>query len=187
MDMPALLDEAVPRTGKIVAGVRPEQLDDSTPCSEWDVRALLNHVIGVASVFSHVGEGTPINRPDAQTAYFEGDGYAPAYDEATAGLLAAWRRPGVLEATLTLPFGDVPGQVAASINFIDVLVHGWDLARATGQDVRLDDHLAQPALELSRSIMNDQLRASGAFGSEVPVRACAPAGDRLVAFLGRTP
>jgi uncharacterized protein (TIGR03086 family) len=187
MDMTTLLDEAIPKTGKIVAGVRPDQLDDSTPCSEWEVRSLLNHVIGVATVFSHVGEGAPISRPDPATPYFEGERYAAAYDSVTAGMLAAWRKPGVLDSTVTLPFGDVPGSVAASINFIDVLVHGWDLARATNQDSGLDPNLAQPALELSRGIMNDQLRASGAFGAEVAVPANAPVGDRLVAFLGRTP
>jgi uncharacterized protein (TIGR03086 family) len=187
MDLTALLDESIASTGKIVAGVRPDQLDDSTPCSEWDVRAVLNHVIGVATVFSHVGEGKPIDRPDPKTDYFDGEAYAAAYDSATAAMLAAWRKPGMLDATITLPFGDVPGSVGASINFIDVLVHGWDLARATGQDARLDPDLAQPALELSRGIMNDQLRQSGAFGPEVPVAADAPAGDRLVAFLGRTP
>jgi uncharacterized protein (TIGR03086 family) len=187
MDLPALLDESIASTGKIVTGVRPDQLDYSTPCADWDVRALLNHVIGVADVFSHVGEGTPINRPDPSADTFSGDGYVDAYDSAAAALLVAWRKPGAVDATITMPIGDVPGSVAASINFIDVLVHGWDLARATDQDAPLASHLAEPALQLSRGIMNDQLRASGAFGVEVVVPAQAPAGDRLVAFLGRTP
>jgi uncharacterized protein (TIGR03086 family) len=187
MDVPALLDESIASTGKIVAGVRPDQLGDSTPCDAWDVRALLNHVIGVAEAFSHVGNGTPINPPDPNTDYFVGDDYAAAYHSATSRLLAAWRKPGVLDATITLPFGDAPGSLGATINFIDVLVHGWDAARATGQDATLAPHLAEPALDLSRGIMNEQLRQSGAFGPEVAVAENAPAGDRLVAFLGRTP
>ena len=75
----------------------------------------------------------------------------------------------------------------ASINFIDVLVHGWDLAKATSQDRRLEPHLTEPSLTLARGIVNDQLRTAGAFGPEVGVAADAPMGDRLVAFLGRTP
>jgi uncharacterized protein (TIGR03086 family) len=187
MDLIALLDEAVASTGKIVAGVRPEQLDDSTPCTEWDVRALLNHLIGVSDVFSHVGEGEPISPPDPRTDYFTDDAYATAYESAAGRLLAAWRQPGALDATVTLPFGDVPGSVAAGINFVDTLVHGWDVARATGQDATLPSHLAEPALELSRNLVGDELRAAGAFGPEVSVPGGAPAGDRLVAFLGRTP
>ena len=91
-------------------------------------------------------------------------------------MLTAWRTPGVLDATITLPFGEVPGSVGASINFIDVLVHGWDLAKATSQDRRLEPHLAEPALTLARGIVNDQLRTAGAFGPEVGVAADAPMG-----------
>jgi uncharacterized protein (TIGR03086 family) len=187
MDVTALLDETMASTGKIVAGVRPNQLDSSTPCTQWDVRTLLNHVIGVAGAFSRVGEGAPINPPDPSAGTFEGDNYADAYDTAKARLLEAWRRPGALDATIVLPIGNVPGTAAASINFVDVLVHGWDLARATGQDAALAPHLAEPALEFSRAVVNDQLRHAGAFGPEVVVSEHAPAGDQLVAFLGRTP
>lgn len=187
MDLPALLDQAVASTGEIVAGFRPDQLGDPTPCSEWDVRALLNHLIGVSEAFSHAAEGEPITRPDPRTEYFQGDGYTAAYDAATEDLLAAWRTPGALDATITLPFGDVPGSVAASINFVDLLVHGWDLARATGQDPTFDPDLAEPALEVSRNLVSDEIRSAGAFGPEVAAPAGASEADRLVAFLGRNP
>jgi uncharacterized protein (TIGR03086 family) len=187
MDFPALLDETITSTGTTVGKVRPRQLDDSTPCSEWDVRALLNHVIGVSEAFSRVGDGTPISPPDPNAHYFVGDGYSAAYDSAAAGMLAAWRRPGALDATITLPFGDAPASVGASICFLDTLVHGWDLARATGQDTTIDPRLAEAALEVARNIVSDDFRAAGAFGPEVTVSANAPAGEQLVAFLGRTP
>src|SRR5262249_29953521 len=187
MDLPALLGETIASTGKVVAGVRPDQLDDPTPCSEWDVRALLNHLIGVAEMFSHVAEGKPIPPPDPNTDYFVGEEYAAAYDSATARVLAAWQKPGALAATITLPLGDVPGSVGASINFIDVLVHGWDVAKATGQDAHLAPEFAEPALELARGIVNDRVRQAGAFGPAISVSADSPMGDRLVAFLGRTP
>jgi uncharacterized protein (TIGR03086 family) len=187
MDVLPLLEEAVASTGKVVAGIRPDQLGNATPCAQWDVHALLNHVIGVAGAFSHVGEGTRIKPPDPDVATFEGDGYAAAYDFATAAMLGAWRKPGALDATIALRIGEVPGTVAASINLVDMLVHGWDLARATGQDVELPSHLAEPALQFSHRLVNDELRSAGAFGPEVIVAANAPAGDHLVAFLGRTP
>jgi uncharacterized protein (TIGR03086 family) len=187
MDLPALLDQAVASTGKIVAGVRPDQLGDPTPCAEWDVRELLNHVIGVSDAFSRAAAGEPIKPPAPRTDYFRGDGYAAAYEAATAAMLATWHAPGALDATITLPFGDAPGSVAASINFVDVLVHGWDLARATGQDATLDPDLAEPALEVSRNLVSDQFRSAGAFGPEVAAPADASTANRLVAFLGRTP
>ena len=187
MDLPALLDRAVASTGKIVAGVRPDQLAAPTPCAEWDVRALLNHVIGVADTFSHAGDGEPISPPNPRTDYFQGDGYATAYEAATAGMLAVWHAPGALDATIMLPFGEAPGSVGAGINFVDVVVHGWDLARATGQDATVDPDLAGPALEVSRGLVSDEFRSAGAFGPEVPAGADASTADRLVAFLGRTP
>jgi uncharacterized protein (TIGR03086 family) len=187
VDLIALLDESVASTGKTVAGVRPDQLGDPTPCSEWNVRAVLNHVIGVATVFSHVDDGRPVNPPDPNADYFEGDAYVAAYDTATARMVAAWRKPGMLDATIKLPFGEFPGSVGAGINYVDTVVHGWDLARATGQDTTIPSHLAEPALEIARNMVSDEFRAAGAFGPEVAVAADAPAGDRLVAFLGRTP
>lgn len=187
MDVVPLLEEAVASTGKVVAGVRPDQLANPTPCTQWDVRTLLDHVIGVAGAFSHVGDGTRITPPDPEVATFEGDGYAAAYDLATVALLEAWRTPGALDSMISMPIGEVPGTVAARINLVDVLVHGWDLTRATGQDVELAPHLAEPALQFSRGLVNDDLRRAGAFGPEVLVAVNAPAGERLVAFLGRTP
>jgi uncharacterized protein (TIGR03086 family) len=187
MDLRVLLAQAVASTGKTVGGVRPDQLGDPTPCAERDVRALLNHLIGVADTFSHVGDGKPIRPPDPHRDYFQGDDYAAAYDAATAGMLAVWLAPGALEATITLPFGEAPGSVGASINFVDVVVHGWDLARATGQDATVDPGLAEPALQVSRGLVSDEFRSAGAFGPEVPAGADASTADRLVAFLGRTP
>jgi uncharacterized protein (TIGR03086 family) len=187
VDLPALLEQTIASTGKVVAGVRPDQLAHSTPCTEWNVRALLNHLIGVAESFSHVGEGKPISPPDPRADYFEGDGYAAAYESATSRLLAAWRKPGALDAPITLPIGDVPGSVGATINFLDLLVHGWDLAKATGQDATLEAALAEPALELARGFVTDDIRGRGAVGPEVPVPSGAGAGERLIGFMGRTP
>jgi uncharacterized protein (TIGR03086 family) len=78
--------------------------------------------------------------------------------------------------------------MAAGINAVDTLVHGWDLARATGQDSTLDAALATAALEFCRPAITDEIRAGrGAFAAIVPVADDASPTDRLVGFLGRQP
>ena len=95
-----------------------------------------------------------------------------------------FRRPGALDAPCAVSYGPVPGSVYAGHRFLDVLVHGWDLAVATGQDYTLDPHLVD-----LRQIIEPQLeafRSAGALGPEVAVPAGASARTRFLALLGRT-
>jgi uncharacterized protein (TIGR03086 family) len=82
---------------------------------------------------------------------------------------------------------ELPAPIAAGINVTDTLVHGWDLARATGQAMTIDPALASVVLEFCRSAITDDIRKGGAFGSIVPVAARASPSDHLVGFLGRQP
>jgi uncharacterized protein (TIGR03086 family) len=109
-----------------------------------------------------------------------------AFAGASEKTLAAWRRRGV-DGTVTLPIGpEVPAAAAAGIASLDCLVHGWDLAKATGQDATLDPALAEAALVISRQIVTPEIRPA-AFAPAVEVGAAASPTDRLVAFLGRQP
>jgi len=177
---------ALVRTGHIVAGVRPEQLADATPCRDWDVRLLLNHIIGGNHMFAEVARGGRVEasgemedhtRPDPGTNYLA----------SAESVLAAWSEPGVMERRCRMPFGDIPAPAAVSIHFLDVVVHGWDLARATGQDTSIDPDLAAEALDISHGFLSPELRQVGAFGPEIPASAEDPLHERLVAFMGRTP
>ena len=103
----------------------------------------------------------------------------------------AWQREGALDGTVRLPFGEVPATWLVNQQIADLAVHGWDIARATGQSTDLDPELGQVALAWARENLQPQFRGaegSGrAFGPEVPVPDSAPLYDRLAAFFGRDP
>jgi uncharacterized protein (TIGR03086 family) len=183
---PDLYRRALEATGHTVAGVRPDQLAASTPCAAWDVRTLLNHVIGGNLTFARIAAGgtadaagdmPDLTRPDPGTNYL---------DSAEA-VLAAWAEPGALDRRCHMPFGDLPAPAAMALHFLDCVVHGWDLARATGQPTALDPELAGAALSLAQGMVTPELRQAGVFGPEVPCPGDAPVHERLVAFLGREP
>ena len=177
---------ALLNTGRIVLNVRPEQLSQPTPCRDWDVRLLLNHIIGGNHMFAEVARG---GRPDASgvmddyTVPDPGTNYLASADL----VLAAWAEPGAMERRCHMPFGDIPASAAVSIHFLDIVVHGWDLARATDQDTTIEPDLAAEALDISHGLLSPELRETGVFGPEIPVSADDPLHDRLVAFMGRRP
>jgi len=97
---------------------------------------------------------------------------------------ATFEAPGALERPCAVSYGPVPGSVYAGHRFIDVLIHGWDLAVATDQDSSLDPELVDAAYELLQG-QTDMVRASGMFGDDLAVTADAGAQTRLLAFIGR--
>jgi uncharacterized protein (TIGR03086 family) len=185
MDSLELLDGAYTSTAQVLSKLTPDQLGAPTPCRGWDVRALLNHTTGVIGRFVSTAGGGPVEERDD----WIGDDPLAAYHEATRANLTAWSRPGALNGTCMLPIGiELPTQVAAGINFIDALVHGWDLAIALGLDATLDPELATAGLEISRQVIRDDFRGPGnGFGYVVEAPAGSSPSDQLVALLGRQP
>jgi uncharacterized protein (TIGR03086 family) len=181
------LDRSFASTRAVVANITPEQFTLPTPCSEWDVRALLAHTVGVINGFQATAAKLPAagrdDRPDVS--------HDPLgeYDQATSATLAAWRAPGALDGEATLSVGfTLPAQVAAGINAFDCLVHGWDLRRALGEEnPELDPELASQAYEIATVIVTPETRSGGVFGPEVPVAEDASPTARLVGFVGRRP
>jgi uncharacterized protein (TIGR03086 family) len=98
--------------------------------------------------------------------------------------MVAFTQPGALDKTVTLPFGQMPAGVALNIAVFDVLTHGVDIARSTGQEVR-DTDLIETALAMGHQMVGPELRIPGVFDAEQPAPADAPAADRLLAFAGR--
>jgi uncharacterized protein (TIGR03086 family) len=183
--LPQLHRRALDATRHVIAGIDPGQWDRPTPCADWDVRALLNHVVSGNLWAAELGAGATIegvgDRLDGDVL---GDDALTAY-EASAKLAAAtFEAPGALDAPCAVSYGPVPGSVYAGHRFVDVLVHGWDLAVATGQDATLDPELAAAAYEVLAPEA-EMVRASGVFGDEVAVGAGADAQTRLLAFTGR--
>jgi len=172
-------------TASVIDRVTADDLDKPTPCTEWDVRALLNHTIGVMHGIAGGVSGRPGAGGDAPD-FTAGDGAAAAFAEASDVSLAAWGADGVFDGTVNIGAGDMPPEVAIGINMLDTLTHSWDLAEALGQDRSMDPALAEATLAASKMIVSDELRP-GRFDPAVPIADDAPAGDRLAAFLGRAP
>jgi len=174
-------------TGERVARVRPQDLDAPTPCTRWDVRALLNHMIGAVGFMAEVAAGES-SAPDAHSwarTDLIGSDPAAAFTNAAERALAAWRAPGAMDRQCVLPFGTEPGWRVAQRGLTDAVVHGWDLSRAIGENADIPDELADPLWEIDQVLMDDSLRG-GPFAAPVSFTG-GTTSDRLVAFLGRQP
>ena len=183
---------AMQEADRVIRGITPEQYGAPTPCAEWNVRQLVNHLVFGNWMFARAASGERVavegdDDDDDELPDMLGDDPAMAFRDSADAAVAAWRRPGAVEEVCHLPFADLPGAAAMRIHFKDIVAHTWDLARATGQDEEIDPELASEALAISRAVVNDELRELGAFGPAVDVGNDAPVHHQLVGFLGRTP
>jgi uncharacterized protein (TIGR03086 family) len=179
---------ALAQTETIVAAVAPGQLSLPTPCADYDVRALLSHVVGALTRHAVVGEGGDGMAVRPHVDGIPDDGWLDAYHAARIRVTAAWADDAKLDALVEVPFGKVPGRVAVSSYVQEVLTHGWDLAKATGQPTELDPELATWTLAISRRILPPERRGGQIpFGPVVPVPPGAGPYTRLAAWLGRHP
>ena len=178
------LETAIASTRSVLANVSGDQLSAPTPCASWDVSGLINHIVGGTAFFAAGVRGEP---PAADETDFAAGDFVAAYDEASAGLIAAFQADGALEKMLTLPFGQMPGAAFMGLATTDTFTHGWDLAKATGQSTDLAPELAAQLLQQSKAAIQDGFRGpEGApFGPEQSAPEGATAADELAAFLGR--
>src|SRR5215207_4347835 len=124
MQLHAILENAVTEAAAVVRGVGPDQLEAPTPCREWDVRALTNHLRLVTGALTLAGRGEPV--PDQ---HWSGSAPADGFDGEAA--IAAWARPAAWAGTVRLGAMAMPAPMVASMLVSDLVIHGWDLARAT--------------------------------------------------------
>jgi uncharacterized protein (TIGR03086 family) len=175
-------------TRRFVEQVTPDQLSLSTPCSEWDVRSLLSHLVGTLSLGEALLSDSASSYAMTPGGLPEGDvlGTDPieAYGRGMQALLAVATDDafGRMHST---PMGEMPGAMLGGFTALDIAVHGWDLAVAIGQDPTLDDDLAAAVLAFARQALTAETRAPR-IGPEIPVES-ASITDRLAGFLGRTP
>jgi uncharacterized protein (TIGR03086 family) len=165
----------------LVARIRHEQWLAPTPCTDWNVHDLVNHLVGMNLVFAALMSDQP---PPQRGADRLGNDPLGAYRDSGVALAAAFDQPGVLERTFHGPLGAATGAERLNIRIADLLVHGWDLSQATGQPTELPEDLAEEALAFVRAQLLTQPR-TGRYGPEQAVGQDAPAIDRLAAFLGR--
>lgn len=187
MDPMALYQQAVDKTGRLIAGVKPDQKGDPTPCTKYDVRELINHTIGANYFFVAVQRGESMD-PEAPTPDPAGDNPAGAYSESAKAIMQMWQTPGVMEQTFNLGPMSMPGSQAVGIAMMETAIHGWDLAKATGQDTTIDPAIAGAIYEGMKGFIPSEMRGEdNMFAPEVKVPDDAPVQDKLLGYLGRQP
>jgi uncharacterized protein (TIGR03086 family) len=179
------LDTVIPLLGDLVKGVRPDQMDAATPCEQFQVRDLLGHFVGNLDAVAGGLRGEPMPDELAPRPEMLGGDPGAVYDKVTADLVAAAREPGAMERVLRVPFGDVPAPVLLQFVAFDLLMHSWDLARATGQSVSAPDDLVAAADGFARQVIAPEWRDGTTFAAETEAPPSASALERLVAFSGR--
>jgi uncharacterized protein (TIGR03086 family) len=184
-----VLERACQSTAAILAMVQAADLDRPTPCASWNVKDVVNHVVGGAGFFAELAEkGAVTDRGD--DADCTAADFAAAFRREAERLVAAFRAPEAMTKPMKMPFGELPGSVCVWIAAGDIFTHGWDLAKATGQPTDLEPDVAVRLLAQIEPILPDDMRGpdtEAAFGPRVEIPNSAPAADRLAAFEGRRP
>lgn len=178
------LAQAFDHTTKVLSGVDAEDLDNPTPCTEWDVRTLVGHVLGVVTNMGRGARGEAIPSDPAVTS-LEAD-LAAQFRTVADATLAAWATRAA-DDTVNVGAGPMPVAAALSVNLIDTTTHSWDIARGTGQDAQIPDQVAATVLAVAQGFVTDEIRGFAGFGSPVAAGEGASPTDLLVAFLGRRP
>jgi uncharacterized protein (TIGR03086 family) len=167
--------------------VGAEQWSAPTPCTDWDVHTLVNHVVNEDRWTPPLFAGKTIaDVGDQFDGDLIGDDPAGAASDAAAQATAAVAEPGAMERIVHLSFGDFPGEVYAWQLLADHVVHGWDLAAAVGADRQLDPQLVS-ALAKWFTEQEDFYRQAGVIGPRVQVPPDASEQARLLAAFGRDP
>jgi uncharacterized protein (TIGR03086 family) len=185
VDLPEVHARSLAATRKYVAAVGDDQWELPTPCEDWNVRELVNHIVTGNEWAGELANGKTIEEVgDRLDGDILGDDALAAYDSSAKAAEAVFREPGAMERPCAVSYGPVPGEVYCGHRFIDVLIHGWDLAIGTGQNATLDPELVDACLAVAEP-QAEMLAGSGAFGGEVIPPEGANAQTRLLAMLGR--
>lgn len=171
----------------LIAAVPTDRLAEPTPCAEYDVRALLGHLLATVHRARVIAEGGDPNAEPVVVTDVADDCWTAAWDTTVGKTLTAWADDDLLDRTVPVPWGRVPGRFAAWGYLNEALVHGWDLAVATGQDPEADPALAEAVLETMRWALPAEHR-----GGPVPFSPVVDAGpgagptERLAHWCGHS-
>ena len=187
------LHAAAEAVSRLVERVRDDQLGGTTPCPEYTVSALLDHLMGLCVAFTCAARKEPMPTGESQQGEATAGHLDPAWRERLPGRLLelanAWDDPAAWEGECTAGGVTMPGAVMGVVALDEVAVHGWDLARATGQDYRLDEATTAAVLAFTAESASPESaeERAGIFGPVVEVPADAPAWHRALGFAGRDP
>jgi uncharacterized protein (TIGR03086 family) len=180
------LAPAARRVADLAAALPDDRLDAPTPCRDVRVAGLLSHLLSLSGAFAGAAAKAPDpGSPPPEPPPLPAD-WRTALPRELDALVAAWRRPGALEGMTSAGGLEMPAPVAAAVALDELVLHGWDLARATGSEFRAGpDEVAACLGFVAASAQPEGV--PGLFGPPVPVPDDAPALDRLVGLCGRDP
>jgi uncharacterized protein (TIGR03086 family) len=153
-----------------------DKLDAATPCDGWDVRTLMNHMLDTQQYFVARARGEDASRPSPQPPELVGDDGVAAFQRVRDDTLEVFAQEGVIART----------GPSLGIAFSETLLHGWDLARATGQDSTMPQGLAEAAYEMIHGRFTEEQR-QGVFKPEIPAGPTASPQEKLLVYTGRDP
>ena len=181
MDEFASAEQALAIVHQVVQPIRPDDLHRPTPCRDWDVETLAEHLVDTISRLGAAAgiEPTEPTVPDSVSI-------DQRIQQVTQPILAGWRRRGLTDDVM-FSGRTLPAHLALGILCLELVVHGWDFAVALERPIHVAHAHAAYVLGLARQTLNAQSRATAGFDPPVPVPADASPLDQLIAFTGRNP
>lgn len=187
LDLIDLFDRTTGWTASRIATV-DGQRQAATPCTEWDVGQLLDHLLDGQALFAAGAAGATVGPPSGDPPRLAGNDPLAQYEAARKATIASYSQPGVLAGTVNTPFGPMPAAQFLGIAVCDQLIHGWDLARGTNQDSTMPADLAAVAWQLLGGRISDASRGPGKnFKAAIAVPEDASFQDKLLGYTGRQP
>jgi uncharacterized protein (TIGR03086 family) len=180
-----VLESVLSTTEGIIRGVQRDQLDLPTPCPDYDVGTLVNHMVTWSTTFADGAEQLPhrSDRDNDKPGEHAGDDFHAASER----LVQAFR-DGAADREINLGNGPSPGEMVFGLMLMEYIGHGWDLAVATDQPTPFTETAVAEALDAGRNMLKPEYRgADKSFGDVVEVADDAPPLDQLIGFLGRDP
>lgn len=178
--------QALDQAAQQIAAIDSDELGNRTPCADYDVRALLGHVIAVLHKLARVGAGDDAGDVPDVLDDIADDSWPSAFTQARGEVERAWADDALLDRVVTLPWATMPGRAALDAYTHEFTVHSWDLAHATGRLADLDPALAIQALEAFAKFAPPEERSEqGPFAPPIPAPDDADVYTQLAAYLGR--
>ncbi len=178
------LSYILPALNAVVDGIEPGQLDNSTPCARFTVRDVLDHMIVLGGSFAYLFRGEEV--PEITAPHVSGRVPAAEFRATMGDLFDAVTSPGATDRTISAPIGEMPGSVFARFVAFDGLIHGWDLATATGMDYDLPPAVIASVGEFARNALSVEMRDGDTFKEATTAPDDASQLERLIAFSGRS-
>jgi uncharacterized protein (TIGR03086 family) len=187
MNLHSEMAAAAAETGRVVGQVKPDQFQAQTPCAGWDLHELLNHVIlWTAHSAERRARDEPLPEGLTDKDFAAEPGFAAAYAAQLDRAVAAWSAPGAWDGELKVMGAPTPAADVGAMLIMEMVLHGWDVARTIGEDYRLP---AEATEAVYRTVQGsaELFRKYEGFAAAIEVPASAPLLDRALALSGRDP